>query len=157
MAQNIRKKIIATRGRKITTSIIATSLLLIGSYLVYDAIRPIYPPNMYKADGTQVLQFLRGDYERLSKSHQKKFMRDLGQWYLNTTEQERKILEQNWKKDDIAANIRSQIRVSSVNQLASKYASMSEEEKYNSIGQINLLISSHSPSSRFSAPASSWD
>jgi len=141
VAQNIRKKMLATRGRKTTVSLIAITLLLIGIYLVYDAIRPINPPDMQKADGTQIVQFLRGDYDRLSKSHQKKFIRNLGKWYLSTNKQDRKTLEQNWKNTDIARNIRAQIRVSSFNQLASKYASMSKEEKQKSIGQINLMVS----------------
>ncbi len=144
MSESLREKILATPARKITVSVIALAVFFVGASLLYDNLRPINPPKMQEASTEDAVDFLCGDYRRLSKTHQRRFMRDLAAWYLREDSQTRLEFEQSWKKADMPKNIKSrinlQVRIASVHQFASQYATLKPQDKKQYLAQATFLI-----------------
>lgn len=140
----IRSRIMANRAARIITCLIAGLLLLVGSYLLYDALRPITTPDMKQANANTVVDFLKGDYNRLSQSQQHQYMRELSAWYLQCDFQTRAEFEKHWHQTDMPKNLKqritAQVRIASVHQLSEMYANMPPENKTQTLGQINFMI-----------------
>lgn len=144
MIKTLRAKIHASRMGKTSAVAVALMILLTGSMLLYQALRPIHPPDLKTASLVEVIDFLCSDYDRLTPARQRLFLSGLSDWYFRADAQMRAKLEASWIKmkmpHDIKSRITAQIRVATVHKLASNYATLDAGAKKKYLAQVSFMI-----------------